>query len=68
MKDDRLYHDGMRRLQETRETRQLADRLAQVTVRTAFTDEDREFIQRSSMFFVATADARGYPDCSYKGG
>jgi hypothetical protein len=37
-------------------------------VRTAFTDEDRAFIQRSAMFFVATADAEGRPDCSYKGG
>lgn len=63
-----LYHDGMRRLQDARETRPLADRLNQVTVRTAFTDEDRSFIQRSPMLFIATADAQGHPDCSYKGG
>lgn len=62
------YHDGMRRLQDARDTRALADRLEQVTLRRAFTDEDREFIQRCSMVFVATADARGQPDCSYKGG
>jgi predicted pyridoxine 5'-phosphate oxidase superfamily flavin-nucleotide-binding protein len=37
-------------------------------VRTIFTDEDRAFIQRSPMFFIATADAQGHPDCSYKGG
>lgn len=65
---DDLYHDGMRRLQDLRETRPLADRLNQVTVRTAFTDEDRAFIQRCPMLFIATADARGFPDCSYKGG
>lgn len=33
-----------------------------------FTDEDREFFERCPMFFVATADADGRPDCSYKGG
>lgn len=65
---DNMYHDGMRRLQDVRETRPLADRLNQVTVRTAFTDEDRLFIQRCAMFFIATADADGRPDCSYKGG
>lgn len=65
---DDLYHEGMRRLQDARETRALADRLGQVTARTAFTDEDRLFIQRSAMFFVATADAEGRPDCSCKGG
>lgn len=65
---DDLYHRGMRELQDLRETRPLADRLNQVTIRTAFTDEDRSFIQRSPMFFIATADAQGRPDCSYKGG
>jgi predicted pyridoxine 5'-phosphate oxidase superfamily flavin-nucleotide-binding protein len=63
-----MYHDGMRRLQDLRETRRIADRLNQVTVHTAFTDEDRAFIERCPMVFVATADARGQPDCSYKGG
>lgn len=62
------YHDGMRRLQDLRETRALADRLDKVTMRSAFTDEDQAFIQRSRMFFLATADADGQPDCSYKGG
>jgi uncharacterized protein len=68
MADDRMYHDGMRRLQDARDTRALADRLEKVTVRTAFTEEDRAFIQRCAMFFIATADTDGRPDCSYKGG
>jgi len=63
-----MYHDGMRQLQDRRETRRLADRLEQVTVRTAFTEDDRGFIERSPMFFIATADGQGQPDCSYKGG
>ena len=68
MADDPMYHDGMRQLQDARDTRAIADRLEQVTVHEAFTDEDRAFIERSPMFFVATADAHGRPDCSYKGG
>jgi predicted pyridoxine 5'-phosphate oxidase superfamily flavin-nucleotide-binding protein len=63
-----MYHEGMRRLQDVRETRRLADRLEQVTVHASFTAEDRDFIERCPMFFVATADARGRPDCSHKGG
>jgi uncharacterized protein len=62
------YHEGMRKLQEQRETRTLADRLEKVTMRAAFTEEDKAFIQRCRMFFIATADAGGQPDCSYKGG
>lgn len=66
--DNFMYHDGMRRLQDARDTRRIADRLEQVTVRAAFTDEDRAFIECCPMFFVATADTHGRPDCSYKGG
>ncbi|HSV35440.1 MAG TPA: pyridoxamine 5'-phosphate oxidase family protein [Ramlibacter sp.] len=68
MASDAMYHDGMRRLQDARETRRLADRLEQVTVHDSFTDEDRAFIQRCCTLFVATADDQGHPDCSYKGG
>lgn len=63
-----MYHDGMRRLQDARETRALADRLEAVTVHRELTEEDRAFIARAAMCFVATADAEGRPDCSYKGG
>lgn len=66
--DGFTYHEGMRRLQDARETRPLADRLEQVTVHQTFTDQDRAFIRRCPMFFIATADAQGHPDCSYKGG
>jgi uncharacterized protein len=58
----------MDEVKDAREMRPLADRLEQMTVRTAFTEEDRAFIQRCPMFFIATADADGHPDCSYKGG
>lgn len=62
------YHDGMRQLQDRFDTRRLADRLDQHLGRTAFTASDREFIESRTLFFLATADAQGRPDCSYKGG
>jgi len=36
--------------------------------RTAFTDEDKTFIENAIYFFLATVDAEGRPDCSLKGG
>jgi predicted pyridoxine 5'-phosphate oxidase superfamily flavin-nucleotide-binding protein len=68
MSDDSMYHEGMRKLQEKRETRHIADRLEETIVHATFSDDDRVFIQRCPMVFVATADASGRPDCSYKGG
>jgi predicted pyridoxine 5'-phosphate oxidase superfamily flavin-nucleotide-binding protein len=62
------YHERMRELQDRFDTRRLADSLAEKLSRTAFTDEDRAFIESRMMFFLATADAEGRPDCSYKGG
>ena len=62
------YHEGMRQLQDRFDSRRLADRLDERLGRSAFSDEDRVFVQSRSMFFLATADAQGRPDCSYKGG
>src|SRR4030095_9221896 len=42
--------------------------LVEVVAHAAFTDKDREFIQSRPMFFLATADAEGRPDCPYAGG
>jgi len=63
-----MYHDGNRQLQDRFDSRRIADRLVEVLHRTAFNDEDRVFVESRSMFFLATADASGAPDCSYKGG
>jgi len=63
------YHDGARRLQDRFDTRRLADRLAERFLQRAeIDDDDRAFIERMDMFFLATADAEGRPQCSYKGG
>jgi len=63
-----MYHEGSRQLQEQFETRRLADRLVEVLARDEFTDDDRAFIESRPLFFLATADAQGHPDCSHKGG
>lgn len=63
-----MYHEGNRRLQDLFDSRRIADRLVEVTHRTALTEDDRAFIESRTMFFLATADADGRPDCSYKGG
>lgn len=62
------YSPASRALQEQFDTRRLADRLADVKVHHTFSAEDRAFITRLDMFFIATVDAAGQPTCSYKGG
>jgi len=62
------YHERSRELQDRFDTRRLADRLAEKLSRSAFTAEDKAFVESRPMFFLATADAAGQPDCSYKGG
>ncbi|MEO8627164.1 MAG: pyridoxamine 5'-phosphate oxidase family protein [Betaproteobacteria bacterium] len=68
MKNIPMYHDGSRKLQDQFQTRRLADRLVDVLARDAFTDDDRTFIETRPLFFLATADAEGRAECSYKGG
>jgi predicted pyridoxine 5'-phosphate oxidase superfamily flavin-nucleotide-binding protein len=62
------YHAGNRVLQDQFDTRRLADRIDERVVHTSIASGDREFIERMDMFFLATADERGRPQCSYKGG
>jgi predicted pyridoxine 5'-phosphate oxidase superfamily flavin-nucleotide-binding protein len=63
-----MYRDGSRELQAQFDTTRLADRLEERIVHDTITDSDRAFIETRDCFFLATADADGYPDCSYKGG
>src|ERR671930_9487 len=63
-----IYHEGSRALQDRFDTRRLADRIEEVKHHTSITAEDKAFIERMDMFFLATADADGRPQCSYKGG
>jgi uncharacterized protein len=68
MPDSILYHEGNRQLQDAFDSRRIADRLEDKLTRTAFTADDRAFIESAIYFFIATADADGRPDCSFKGG
>ncbi|WP_439574853.1 pyridoxamine 5'-phosphate oxidase family protein [Phreatobacter sp.] len=63
-----LYHEGNRAFQDAFDSRRISDRLEEKLCRTAFTDDDRAYIEGSIYFFMATADAEGRPDCSFKGG
>jgi uncharacterized protein len=64
-----IYHQGSRELQDRFDTRRLADRLQERFLSDALIGpEDRAFIERMDMFFLATADPQGHPQCSYKGG
>ena len=63
-----MYHDGNRQLQDRFDSRRISDRLEEKLTRTAFTEDDKTFIEGAAYFFIATADAEGRPDCSFKGG
>jgi hypothetical protein len=67
MTDSAMYHEGNRRLQDQFDSRRISDRLESFA-RTQFTPDDRAFIEAAPYFFLATADAEGRPDCSFKGG
>jgi predicted pyridoxine 5'-phosphate oxidase superfamily flavin-nucleotide-binding protein len=63
-----LYHEASRRLQDRFDTRRLADRIEERIVRDYIDDDDRAFIEARDMLFIATVDADGQPQSSYKGG
>jgi predicted pyridoxine 5'-phosphate oxidase superfamily flavin-nucleotide-binding protein len=63
-----FYRDESRALQDRFDTRRLADRIEEKLVRDHVTDDDRAFITARDMLFLATTDADGHPQCSYKGG
>jgi hypothetical protein len=63
-----MYHQGQLELQDRFDSRALADRLDEKLRRERFNDGDKAFVEESPFFFLATADAEGRPDCSFKGG
>jgi predicted pyridoxine 5'-phosphate oxidase superfamily flavin-nucleotide-binding protein len=63
-----MYHEGSRRLQDEFDSRRISDRLEEKLTRTQFTADDKAYIEQAQYFFLATADAEGRPDCSFKGG
>ena len=63
-----LYGPGARKLQDHFDARRLADRLSEITVTSAMDDKTASYVERANYFFLATVDAHGFPDVSYKGG
>ena len=68
MSDSIMYHEGNRQLQDAFDSRRISDRLEEKLTRSTFTADDKAFIEGAIYFFMATADADGRPDCSFKGG
>lgn len=63
-----MYTESQRELQDRFDSRRLADRIEERLVAAELDDRDREFVERQPMFFLATVDADGFPNCSFKGG
>jgi len=63
-----MFNDGARTLQDRFDTRRLADRIEDRLVHDRLTPDDIAFVEGRDMFFLATADGQGRPNCSYKGG
>lgn len=63
-----FYSDSQRELQDRFKTRALADRLEAISVYDHLPAADAAFIACQNMFFIATTNAYGQPNCSYKGG
>lgn len=63
-----MYHRGNRELQDAFGSRARADRLQEKLERDRFNDAAAAFVASLPFFFLATADADGRPDCSFKGG
>jgi hypothetical protein len=63
-----MFHEGNRVLQDRFNSRRISDRLEEKMTRMTFNPDDKAFIEGVAYFFLATADAGGRPDCSFKGG
>jgi uncharacterized protein len=63
-----FYSNCHRRLQDLHQSRALADRLEEIIVHTAFTEDDISFIRKRDFFFLSSVDPDGHPTVSYKGG
>jgi len=64
----RLFNASHRKLQRRFDSERLADRIEERLLRDHVDADNKAFIERMDMFFLATADAAGRPNCSYKGG
>ena len=63
-----LYQESHRQLQDRFDTRRLADRMDEALVHDSILPDEKTFIENRDMFFLASVDARGHTNCSYRGG
>ena len=54
--------------QDRFDSRRVADRIDELLVSDRIDDSAKKFIESRDMFFLATSDPDGNPQCSYKGG
>jgi predicted pyridoxine 5'-phosphate oxidase superfamily flavin-nucleotide-binding protein len=64
----KLYRESHRRLQREFDSVRIADRIEERLFHEFVSPTDKTFIESLDMFFLATADSAGRPNCSYKGG
>jgi len=62
------YTAPQRELQDTFDTRRIADRINELLVHDFVDPGSAAFIESRDMMFLSTVDASGQPTCSYKGG
>ena len=62
------FNDDHRYWQDRFGTRRVADRIDELLVSDRIDASAKTFIESRDMFFLATCDADGNPQCSYKGG
>jgi uncharacterized protein len=63
-----MFNDDHRYWQDRFDSRRIADRIDELLVSETIDDHAKRFIESRDMFFLATCDADGHPQCSYKGG
>lgn len=63
-----MYGTGAREFQDQFDSRRLADRLADLTLHAELDAGDIDLVRDQAAVWVATVDADGWPDVSYKGG
>jgi predicted pyridoxine 5'-phosphate oxidase superfamily flavin-nucleotide-binding protein len=64
----KLYRESHRKLQREFDSVRIADRIEERLFHEFVSPTDKALIESLDMFFLATADSAGRPNCSYKGG
>lgn len=65
---EQFYNSGSRKMQDAAGTRTLANHISANYVTGGLDSTARAIVEEADCFYLATADATGAPDCSYKGG